>query len=560
MKIIEMGHQPQTVPTSRQRVAGCYRLLARIGSGRLGDIFEAIDEGHHDLGVEYRVAVQLLPDKVRQNQGLFNKLKLGYTVLRANPHPNIVRTLDFDDDDKFGFLVTEYLEGASLRFILDNSGTLPLDEAVPVIRAVADALQYLHANSILHGRLIAENVFVTENLEVRLLDVIPLDSATTILRGVASGDPFSRGEVADDLYGLACLAYEMLAGKHPFNFHPLAEARHAGMEPARIDSLSEKQWDALRHALSPDREQQTPEIADFLREFEIKGTEKLQLSEEKPPATRPPKSIDSEPPPVATTPAVSPGPIARNEDALELSRAKGKPARRLPSLVLLVVLVALGAWYFYGQPRDDIVPLVDYVESKIAAGSLPGVDVGLTPIPSDLGQATSEKAEAEDNAATDAPPIVEVSPEEIPAEETVVTADESLSIDEGAIDETPGIETVDASLPPRTEATLIHSVTYVSERDGAARISTRHPGTTTGQLFWWTGEQTAVAEYDFIPIETPLEAFTSGEEAETVHIPLVNDSVPEPLETFYVFLGRFDAPTERLEPIMRVRVEINDDD
>jgi hypothetical protein len=100
----------------------------------------------------------------------------------------------------------------------------------------------------------------------------------------------------------------------------------------------------------------------------------------------------------------------------------------------------------------------------------------------------------------------------------------------------------------------------VSERDGAARISTRHPGATTDQLFWWTGEQTAVAEFDFIPIEEPLEAFTSGEEAETVHIPLVNDSVPEPLETFYVFLGRFDALTERLEPIMRVRVEINDYD
>jgi hypothetical protein len=332
------------------------------------------------------------------------------------------------------------------------------------------------------------------------------------------------------------------------------------MEPARIDSLSDKQWDALRHALSPDREQQTPEIADFLRNFEIDGTEKLRRSEETPPATHPPKSLDSEPTPAVTTPAIAPGPIARNEDALELSRAKGKHARRLPSLILLVVLVALGAWYFYGQPRDDIVPLIDYVESSIAARSLPREDVRLVAIPSDLGQATSEKAEAEDNATTDAPPIVEVSPVEIPAEEPVVPADESLSNNEGAIGEEPEIETVDASLPPRTETTLIHSVTYVSERDGAARISTRHPGATTGQLFWWTGEQTAVAEYDFIPIEDPLEAFTSGEEAETVHIPLVNDSVPEPLETFYVFLGRFDAPTERLEPIMRIRVEINDDD
>lgn len=219
MKIAELGHEQQTDLTDRRLVAGRYRLLARIGRGRLGEIYEAVDEGHSDLGVEHRVAIQLLPDRITLDRKLFNKLKLGYTVLQTAPHPNIIPFLDFDHDGKFGYLVTDLLDGASLRLILDDSTTLPLDEAIPVVRAVGDALRFLHANSIVHGRLTAENVFITENLEVRLLDIVPLDSAVTILRGVASGDPFSRSDVADDVYGLACLTYEMLAGKHPFNFH-----------------------------------------------------------------------------------------------------------------------------------------------------------------------------------------------------------------------------------------------------------------------------------------------------------------------------------------------------
>ena len=71
---------------------------------------------------------------------------------------------------------------------------------------------------------------------------------------------------------------------------------------------------------------------------------------------------------------------------------------------------------------------------------------------------------------------------------------------------------------------------------------------------------TAVADSDYIALEVPAVAFASGEEAETLHIPLVNDSLPEVRETFYVFLGQRDIETGRLEPIARVRVDVNDDD
>ena len=308
------------------------------------------------------MAIQLLPERVARDRGLFNKLKLGYTILRATPHPNIVPILDFGYDGRFGYLVTDLLEGSSMRVILDDAATLPLDEAIPVIRAVGDALQFLHAKSIVHGRLTAESVFVTEDLEVRLLDVVPLDSAISILGGVASGDPFSRFDIADDIYGLACLAYEMLAGKHPFNFHALAEASRAGRKPARIDSLPEKQWNALCHALNFNSEQRTPAVADFLREFGVEGTERLRPSEdtvanhesssghlvnEVPTTTPSGASSSGSPAATPVSPSARTVPVARHEDALDLERSKGKIARRMPSLILAMILVGLGAWYFF---------------------------------------------------------------------------------------------------------------------------------------------------------------------------------------------------------------------
>jgi hypothetical protein len=100
----------------------------------------------------------------------------------------------------------------------------------------------------------------------------------------------------------------------------------------------------------------------------------------------------------------------------------------------------------------------------------------------------------------------------------------------------------------------------VYERDGAARIAFRRPVGTTGTVVWWTADGTAIAESDYIPLQQPVVAFASGEEAETLHIPLVNDGLPEPKETFLVYLGQRNAASGELEPIARVRVDINDDD
>ncbi len=558
MTTIEFSHGEQAAPKPRQLVAGRFLLRERIGTGRLGDIYDAADEGYRELGVGGRVAIQLLPDRIALDQGLFSKLKLGYTVLRASAHPNIVRYLDCDHDGRYGYLVMERLEGASLRFVLDDTGSLPLDEMLPVIRAVGEALQFLHAKSMVHGQLTAEDVFITDTLDVRLLDIVPLDSASAFLRGVASRDPFSRCEVRDDIYALACLAYEILAGKHPFNFQPPSEASLAGLEPDRIRSLPERQWRALRRALSFDVDERPATIAEFLAELGVTGTERLRPAADTAPrqsAEPPPapdnavaKSGEASAParktaaPTPVPPVVVAAPAPRDEKRRTIARRRR--ARRIRLTLLVVVLASLAAWYFAGEPRDDIAEIAALAESYLPpqVADSPVVIVGQSPPVA---------------AAVTAPPIVAETITEADAPEALDTADEPPATAD-AVDVPPANATVADPDVPGT--TLVKSLVSVYERDGAARITYRQPVGATAALFWWTGDDTATADSDYIALEAPVLAFAAGEEAETVHIPLVNDSLPEPREDFFVFLGQRSAVSGRLEPIAQIRVAINDDD
>ena len=581
MTTVELGHEQQAVQSDRRLVAGRYRLHGQIGSGRLGHIYEAEDEGYRELGVGRRVAIQLLPDRIALDQGLFSKLKLGFTVLRAGSHPNIVSYSDCDHDGKFGYLVMELLDGASLRFVLDDVTTLPLDEALPVIRAIGDALQFLHAKSMVHGQLTAESVFITDDLDVHLLDVVPLDSASTILRGVASRDPFNRSDASDDIYALACLAYEILAGKHPFNFHPPAEASLAGIKPARIRSLPEKQWSAISRALSFDRDERPATVRDFLADLGVTGTERLRPSESKSadhaatqkparndrPRTRQPDTPASiSPAPVPAAPAVVTAPAPRDEKRRKMARARRNRASRIRSFFLAIVLAGLVAWYFYGQPRDDIADLPALVDAYLDPA--PAESGGVEPLVA-LTQDTSAPAEPAVTAdelnppvETDAPAATVAADETFPQSNAEPLAepvpDTATPEPAAAVESAAAVEAETAADTPGS--TLIQSFVTVYERDGAARIAFRQPVGTTGALFWWTGDHTAVADTDYIALDPPVIAFALGEEAETLHVPLVNDSLPEPRETFYVFLGQRNVESGRLEPIARIRVDVNDDD
>ena len=165
------GHAVDDAPEGARRPTAPHRaaLSAReaIGRGRLGEIFEGLDQTSGDLGVDRRVAIQLIDEPIAAAPNVVDELGRVYGALRAGAHPNVVRILDFGKDRRTFFVVMDLLEGVSLRSVLDSTASTPLsfEEAGPVILAVANALDYLHAKGLAYGEIRPEHVFVTSTIE-----------------------------------------------------------------------------------------------------------------------------------------------------------------------------------------------------------------------------------------------------------------------------------------------------------------------------------------------------------------------------------------------------------
>ena len=559
-------------------VAGRYRLRGRLGRGRLGEIFIAEDEGYRDLGVVRRVAIQLLEAKFATDEELVDRLQQGYDLLRTGCHPNIVGYREFGHDGAFAYLVMDLLEGASLRGLLDEATSLSADEAMPIVRAIGDSLQFLHAKSMVHGRLSADSVFVTFDCDVRLLDVLPLVPPTVLGEDGVYGNVPALHDVRDDVYALACLSYEILAGHHPYNFHTAAEARLAGLTPLCIDALSADRWRALARALSYDREQRPATIRDFLREFRVAGTERLRPADEPAAGQREiaapvaPHAVNDEPAGNIPLPAreifVDETVQATWPEATE-SNARVQPGRtrNMPSPFLVLVLVGVGLWYFLGEPREDLVALTDtadaWLESQYAGritGDAPTAVSATAPsVVPEAGTVTEDPATIATLAAMDGVDADAA----LQREDTRVAAAESGSAPSG--DANPASAPADApepavTLPAGPQFAFVRPYVSVSERDGAARIEIRRTTDSSTRVFWWTTDQSAIANDDYIPTEQPTLAFAEGRISEMLHIPLIDDGIAEPRESFYVHLGRYDPLRRQLEPVSSLRVSIDDDD
>ena len=268
-----------------------------------------------------------------------------------------------------------------------------------------------------------------------------------------------------------------------------------------------------------------------------------------------------------------------------------EPDIRIRPFVLLAVLAGICAWYFFGQPGNDIARLIAIAEPYFDPAPEDRIVVILPaepaePVPAAPDEDGAADAVAESPVRTDpgSAPAESTEPATLPAAEPTPLAAGEPRADSAAAapetevaaqDEAPVVPDPQPASPdteavsPDTEApspatgpgnTLVRSLVTVYERDGAARISFRRPVGGVGHVFWWTGDHTAIADSDYIALEEPVVAFDSDEEAETLHVPLIDDSLPEPKETFYVFLGQRNLGSGRLEPIAMVRVDINDDD
>lgn len=202
---------------------GPYRITEPLGAGGMGEVYRARDER---LGRD--VAIKVLPKSVADNPDRLARFEREARALAALSHPTILALFDFGTEADVTYLVTELLEGESLRQRFERE-RLPWRRSVEIAAAVADGLAAAHGKGIIHRDIKPENVFVTDDGRVKLLDfgLARIEQSTRAADGTTVTDPGTavgtllgtigymppeqiRGEAADALspwavYSMRCL-------------------------------------------------------------------------------------------------------------------------------------------------------------------------------------------------------------------------------------------------------------------------------------------------------------------------------------------------------------------
>ncbi len=223
---------------------GPYEVLSPLGAGGMGEVYRARDP---QLGRE--VAIKILPAFLPQDSDRLRRFEQEARAAAALNHPNILAVYQFGSQDGTPYLVSELLEGHTLREILLR-GPVPPRKAVDYAAQVARGLAAAHEKGIVHRDLKPENLFLTKDGRIKILDfglakIIerpPTAEPTTptmteatqpgVVLGTAGymAPEQVRGEVADgraDLFALGSILHEMLTGKRAFHKPTSAETMSA---------------------------------------------------------------------------------------------------------------------------------------------------------------------------------------------------------------------------------------------------------------------------------------------------------------------------------------------
>jgi serine/threonine-protein kinase len=205
-------------------LAGRYTLEREVGAGGMATVYLATDLKH-----QRQVAIKVLKPELAAVLGAERFLAEIRTTANLQ-HPHILPLFDSGEADGFLFYVMPYIEGETLRGLLDRERQLGVDQAVEITRAVASALDYAHRNDVVHRDIKPENILMHDGNPVVAdfgiaLAVSAAGGGRMTETGLSLGTPhYMSPEQASadgdatgrsDVYALGCVLYEMLAGAPP---------------------------------------------------------------------------------------------------------------------------------------------------------------------------------------------------------------------------------------------------------------------------------------------------------------------------------------------------------
>ena len=244
------------MPLSAGARLGPYEVTAAIGAGGMGEVYRA-----RDPRLERDVAIKLLPSAISSNPERLHRFEQEARATAALNHPNILAVHDIGTDGSATFVVSELLEGESLRSALAEVGALPLRKAIDYGIQIAKGLAAAHDKGIVHRDLKPENLFIMTDGRAKILDfglaklvtpteagsMMPTSPATepgVVLGTVGYMSPEQvRGRAVDhrsDIFSFGAVMYETLSGRRAFAEESAAETMSAIVknEPADLSTVA----------------------------------------------------------------------------------------------------------------------------------------------------------------------------------------------------------------------------------------------------------------------------------------------------------------------------------
>lgn len=523
-----------------------YELLTILGRGHSGTVYKALDRHRAHLNEsEQCVAVRVLQPNYQDRPDALAQLEREFHQAQSLSHPNIISMFDLDRDGATYFVVMELLEGELLSDILRRLDHRPMtrERALSIIGSIGAALAHAHRRNMVHADLKPGKVMVTAAGDVKVLDFgfaprprlnprraepwlsEPDGGITpTSTPAYASAERVNGEEphASEDVYSLACIAYELLSGQHPYGGRSAPLARAHGREPQRIPGLSSRQWSVLRSALQWSRAERKVDVVELIAGLGC-----------------------------ADVPQRLSGPQELVSNDSPMSRG----GWGLTLWTLLIAGVAAAAFLYWQNPvplpRFSIESPAERVpqeQSITTEGSEKTTQSDLSTPPS-----TSEPV-AEPPAAIQ-PPVVQ--PLAKASKQPSAAREEAVKTPVPASSPAPAGSAVGGA-----GSIQFDKDTYVAtESDGSVKLTVVRSGSTrkAATFTWALLPNSAEAGSDYAGIGPATERIPAGSRKAELTIPLVSDAIKENTELFLVELSTQEEGLALGERVRAAVILVDDD-
>lgn len=206
-----------------QKINDRYEIIKMIGEGGMANVYLA-----NDNILERKVAIKVLRGDLSNDEKFIRRFKREALSVSNLSHPNIVEVYDVGEEDGNYYIVMEYIEGKTLKQLLQKRGALTLPEVIDIMSQLTDGLSHAHEAYIIHRDIKPQNIMIEDNGLVKITDfgiAMALNSTqltqTNSVMGSVHYLPPEQANgkgstIKSDIYSLGILMYELLAGSVPF--------------------------------------------------------------------------------------------------------------------------------------------------------------------------------------------------------------------------------------------------------------------------------------------------------------------------------------------------------